>query len=67
MNRSTSSIIIAAIVLCLGLLTSAEYKLVWSDEFNGNKLDTSIWSYENPVPPKTTNSNATPTETTTFT
>jgi len=52
MNRSTSSIIIAAIVLCLGLLTSAEYKLVWSDEFNGNKLDTSIWSYENHCAPQ---------------
>lgn len=21
------------------------YKLVWSDEFNGNELDTSIWNY----------------------
>ncbi len=23
-----------------------EYKLVWSDEFNGNSLDTTIWSYD---------------------
>lgn len=50
MNRST--FMIAAFVLSLGLFASAEYKLVWSDEFNGNKLDTSIWSYENHCAPQ---------------
>lgn len=40
--------------MCLFMLTSFhkrvakpdEYKLVWSDEFNGNKVDTSNWNFE---------------------
>jgi len=50
MHRST--IAISAFVLSLGLLASAEYKLVWSDEFNGNKLNTDIWTYENHCAPQ---------------
>ena len=28
------------------LRTECVYKLVWSDEFNGNTLDTSVWNYD---------------------
>ncbi len=28
-------------------LAVQEYQLVWSDEFNGNKIDTANWSFEN--------------------
>lgn len=51
-NMNRSSILIAALVLSLGLLASAEYKLVWSEEFNGDKLNTNIWSYENHCAPQ---------------
>lgn len=38
--------LIALLVFSLGKTLAQEYKLVWSDEFNGTKLDTSKWSYE---------------------
>jgi len=47
-----TSFIIFFILSLLGLLTLADYQLVWQDEFNGNKLDTSKWQYENHCQPQ---------------
>ena len=32
--------------LCTIFLSAQEYKLVWEDDFNGKKLDTSVWTAE---------------------
>lgn len=58
-NRLTSKVIKTMVITTVLILTSSTmtsfctkaagqsdmYKLVWSDEFNGNELDTSIWNY----------------------
>jgi len=41
-----STILKSTILLAFALLATAEYKLVWQDEFNGNSLDTTKWQYE---------------------
>jgi len=43
MNRTFA---LLSILLAMGFFVSADYNLVWSDEFNGNSLDTSKWNYE---------------------
>jgi len=40
------SILFGTLFLSLAIFASAEYKLVWQDEFNGNSLDLSKWQYE---------------------
>lgn len=50
MTRTSS--LIGMLVMSLGLFATAEYQLVWQDEFNGNKLDTSKWQYENHCKPQ---------------
>lgn len=40
------SLLYGTLFLSLALIASAEYKLVWQDEFNGNSLDRSKWQYE---------------------
>jgi len=36
----------AIAILAIGVAADQTYQLVWSDEFNGNSLDTSKWQYE---------------------
>lgn len=47
-NFPHRSMAIAAItILCFGAHTAlADWKLVWSDEFNGNSIDTNHWKFE---------------------
>jgi len=39
--------LIAVTMLVASSLAAQSYQLVWSDEFNGNSLDTSKWGYQN--------------------
>jgi beta-glucanase (GH16 family) len=38
--------IFASALAQIPMLYAQEYELVWSDEFNGSQLDTSVWQYE---------------------
>lgn len=40
------SLLILLFVFSLNKMIAQDYKLVWSDEFDGNTLDTSKWSYQ---------------------
>lgn len=46
MKPSNTSIILAIFAFGLAAVSAQNYQLVWSDEFNGNSLDTSKWGYE---------------------
>jgi len=42
-----SSVVLALLAFGIAIVNSQQtYQLVWSDEFNGDKLDTSKWGYE---------------------
>lgn len=43
--KFTAVIIIVALVH-ISKLHAQEYEMVWSDEFNGSELDTSVWQFE---------------------
>jgi len=53
MNRiNLTSILLFSILISLSSFATAELKLVWQDEFNGDSLDTSKWQYENHCSPQ---------------
>jgi len=39
--------LVFSVCLFTGSLFAQEYKLVWEDDFNGEKLDTAVWTAEN--------------------
>lgn len=44
---TTVRIIVMAVFLMAAAFAQKSYQLVWSEEFNGNKLDTGKWGYQN--------------------